>query len=70
MVERLVRIQEVSGSNPLISTIDKDRQYLCDTACLYHLYRSVVISGFEGDRASSSSAVLGRHIRLVCPDLV
>ncbi len=27
MVERLVRIQEVSGSNPLISTIEKDGKY-------------------------------------------
>ena len=27
MVERLVRIQEVSGSNPLISTIEKDDRY-------------------------------------------
>ena len=27
MVERLVRIQEVSGSNPLISTIEKDGRY-------------------------------------------
>ena len=48
--ERLVRIQEVSGSNPLISTIDKDGKY-CKILTVFIIIRAVEKSGFEGECA-------------------
>lgn len=50
MVERLVRIQEVRGSIPLISTMKK-REYLFDTFFFYFTIILVEIRGIEGDRA-------------------
>lgn len=50
MVERLVRIQEVRGSIPLISTIEKERVSF-DTFFFYFTIILVERRGIEGDRA-------------------
>ena len=51
MVERVVRIQEVSGSNPLISTISERTDIHKGYPFFLIIPAKWQISGFEGDCA-------------------